>query len=58
MRMQPDRFAREIVAIRIMKVSVPGDGEVGLLCSGRNRVSKCSPPSPPAPKSQYGIPRP
>ena len=27
-RMQSDRFAREIVAIRIMNASVPGDGEV------------------------------
>jgi hypothetical protein len=36
-----DRFAREIIAIRIMYVSVPGDGEVELLCSGIDRASKC-----------------
>jgi hypothetical protein len=28
-------------AIRIMEVSVPGDGEVELLCSGTDRGSKC-----------------
>src|SRR6187431_3046544 len=41
-----------------MEVSVPGDGEVELVCCGADRASKCRPPSPPAPISQYGIPRP
>ena len=43
-----------------MEVSVPGDGEVELAYCGLDRGSKCRPPSPPAPRSQYGIrpPRP
>jgi len=39
-----------------MEVSVPGDGEVGFVFCGTDRVLKCWPPSPPAPKSQNGIP--
>ena len=58
MRMQSDRFAREIVAIRIMEASVPGDGEVELLYCGVDRASKCRPPSSAARMSQYGIPWP
>ena len=50
-----DRFAREIVRIRIMEGSVPGDGAVEFAYCGRDRGSKCRPPSPPAPRSQYGI---
>jgi hypothetical protein len=53
-----DRFAREIVGIRIIDASVPGDGEVALAYCGYDRGSKCRPPSLPAPRSQYGIPRP
>jgi hypothetical protein len=36
-----DRFAREIVRFRIMTVSVPGDGEVGFVFCGTDRVLKC-----------------
>jgi hypothetical protein len=36
-----DRFAHKIIGIRIMKASVPGDGEVALAYSGTDCGSKC-----------------